>query len=252
MEDPIIQTNEDQLGMETGNIDQNKSEESSNTLASDNKPGDNIQSPDNNQEQANSEPTQEQTIRTENGSGEDPSGSYTTPAASDSNNLKRDSTGKKDRSADEQNETLTTKEDDLQAPNQSAEDNFTDESQQAKPSVLTSTGTTYVIKENKVPSISDTDSLGETQSISNFGETSKSTTELDAKSQRSGGDSDKSEEKKEDNQKQSANKLSVADFNKIANLGKGSYAEVALVKKITTGKNYALKTIDKNFMKKVT
>ena len=46
-------------------------------------------------------------------------------------------------------------------------------------------------------------------------------------------------------------KISIEDFNKIALLGRGSYGEVWLVKKIDTGKSYALKAIDKNFMKKV-
>jgi len=47
-------------------------------------------------------------------------------------------------------------------------------------------------------------------------------------------------------------KISVTDFQKITLLGKGSYGEVSLVKKIPNGtKLYALKTIDKYFMKKV-
>ena len=47
-------------------------------------------------------------------------------------------------------------------------------------------------------------------------------------------------------------KISVTDFQKITQLGKGSYGEVSLVKKIPNGtKLYALKTIDKYFMKKV-
>lgn len=50
------------------------------------------------------------------------------------------------------------------------------------------------------------------------------------------------------NQKQ---KISINDFTKVTGLGKGSYAEVFLVKKNANGKLYALKALDKNFMLKV-
>lgn len=46
-------------------------------------------------------------------------------------------------------------------------------------------------------------------------------------------------------------RLSLEDFHKITSVGKGSYGEVFLVKKISNNKLYALKAIDKNFMKKV-
>ncbi len=46
-------------------------------------------------------------------------------------------------------------------------------------------------------------------------------------------------------------KLTLDDFHKITTLGKGSYGEVFLVKKTSNNKSYALKAIDKNFMKKV-
>jgi 3-phosphoinositide dependent protein kinase-1 len=45
-------------------------------------------------------------------------------------------------------------------------------------------------------------------------------------------------------------RLTMDDFQKITSLGRGSYGEVFLVKKIANGKLYALKSIDKNFMKK--
>jgi len=45
-------------------------------------------------------------------------------------------------------------------------------------------------------------------------------------------------------------KLTLDDFQKITSLGRGSYGEVFLVKKIANNKLYALKSIDKNFMKK--
>jgi len=46
-------------------------------------------------------------------------------------------------------------------------------------------------------------------------------------------------------------KLTMEDFHKITSIGRGSYGEVFLVKKISNNKLYALKAIDKNFMKKV-
>jgi hypothetical protein len=46
-------------------------------------------------------------------------------------------------------------------------------------------------------------------------------------------------------------KLSMGDFVKLRTLGKGSYAEVALVQKLSDNQQYALKSIDKNFMVKV-
>ena len=46
-------------------------------------------------------------------------------------------------------------------------------------------------------------------------------------------------------------RLSVADFQKLNSLGKGAYAEVALVKRISNGKLFALKVVDLNFMRKV-
>ena len=50
------------------------------------------------------------------------------------------------------------------------------------------------------------------------------------------------------NQKQ---KININDFTKVTGLGKGSYAEVFLVKKNANNKLYALKALDKNFMLKV-
>ena len=46
-------------------------------------------------------------------------------------------------------------------------------------------------------------------------------------------------------------KLSLLDFHKVTVIGRGSYGEVSLVKKLSSNKVYALKAIDKYFMKKV-
>ena len=46
-------------------------------------------------------------------------------------------------------------------------------------------------------------------------------------------------------------KISLADFQKVAVIGRGSYGEVSLVKKISNNKLFGLKAIDKYFMKKV-
>jgi len=56
----------------------------------------------------------------------------------------------------------------------------------------------------------------------------------------------------EENQKQesSKSKISLSDFQIIGPIGKGAYGEVALVKKITNAKQFALKIIDKNFLRK--
>ena len=48
----------------------------------------------------------------------------------------------------------------------------------------------------------------------------------------------------------SKSRVSMEDFQKITSVGRGSYGEVFLVKKISNNKLYALKAIDKNFMKK--
>jgi len=48
----------------------------------------------------------------------------------------------------------------------------------------------------------------------------------------------------------SKSRVSMEDFQKITSVGRGSYGEVFLVKKISNNKLYALKSIDKNFMKK--
>ena len=50
---------------------------------------------------------------------------------------------------------------------------------------------------------------------------------------------------------ESKSKTSLDDFQIIAPLGKGSYGEVVLVKKKSNGKQYALKVIDKHFLRKV-
>ncbi len=62
---------------------------------------------------------------------------------------------------------------------------------------------------------------------------------------------EKKEETKATEKKEAEKKISLEDFLKIASLGRGSYAEVYLVKKLSNEKNYALKAIDKNFMKRV-
>jgi len=56
----------------------------------------------------------------------------------------------------------------------------------------------------------------------------------------------------EENQKQESSKpkISLSDFQIIGPIGKGAYGEVALVKKITNAKQFALKIIDKNFLRK--
>ena len=41
------------------------------------------------------------------------------------------------------------------------------------------------------------------------------------------------------------------DFDINGSLGRGAYAEVVLVKKKSNGRDYALKIVDKKFMKKV-
>lgn len=46
-------------------------------------------------------------------------------------------------------------------------------------------------------------------------------------------------------------KITLADFQTVTLIGRGSYGEVSLVKKISNNKVYALKAIDKYFMKKV-
>lgn len=50
---------------------------------------------------------------------------------------------------------------------------------------------------------------------------------------------------------QQSKKLCLDDFDYIRNLGKGSFGEVVLVKKKSDEKLYAMKAIDKNFLKKV-
>jgi hypothetical protein len=56
------------------------------------------------------------------------------------------------------------------------------------------------------------------------------------------------EEKKEDKDKK---KLSIEDFEISFTLGKGSYAKVVLAKNKKSQKLYALKIIDKKFLKRV-
>jgi serine/threonine protein kinase len=45
-------------------------------------------------------------------------------------------------------------------------------------------------------------------------------------------------------------KMTITDFKVIRNLGKGAYAKVISVKNIHTGKNYAIKVIDKTFIER--
>lgn len=45
--------------------------------------------------------------------------------------------------------------------------------------------------------------------------------------------------------------MSIKDFTLIRTLGQGAYAEVVLAKKHSDGKRYAIKIMDKNYMKKV-
>lgn len=48
-----------------------------------------------------------------------------------------------------------------------------------------------------------------------------------------------------------ANNLKIEDFNQISVLGRGSYANVVLVKKIDNDENiYAMKILKKNFIEK--
>jgi 3-phosphoinositide dependent protein kinase-1 len=110
-------------------------------------------------------------------------------------------------------------------------------------------------KKSKMHSLSDAELSatpdffgGQSGTISPNTEEEKSTTD----NMSSDFDTNKSDDKKSPSKdrQHSQSKMSVVDFNKIQSLGKGSYAEVTLVKRITTGKLYALKAIDKAFMEK--
>lgn len=48
-----------------------------------------------------------------------------------------------------------------------------------------------------------------------------------------------------------SSKVTIADFEILGPLGKGSYGEVSMVKRIDTDNFYALKAIDKHFLFKV-
>jgi len=251
MEDPIIQANTDKLAQEQSSNPQEKSPDLDIALASSKANDGQLQNEDRSQKETETVQNSDQPKRNETNCEDNIPLDMSNQSTSDNSLYKNNTVESKNVTKNDQINKLPVKEETSNTQFFVANNIPEEETQSTKEIAWDIANPNSQQKDDQNSALSDSDSLGEGQSITKEGDTSTPNTDIETKSHRSGEDSDRSEERKDDTQKQGLSKLSVADFNKIRNLGKGSYAEVALVRKITTGKQYALKTIDEKFMKKV-
>ncbi len=251
MEDPIAKHDVDESNPGLSSNLPEKSQGSDDASTSNKGVEEHLQSENFNQKETESVQNFEQTKREENNSEENAPLDISTQGTSENNFANNNNGDIKDQGQIDLNNKLPSKDpsedSQLTTPKENPEKGNAElEAINSEPINAVKT-----LKVEKIASMSDSDSQGEGPSASKEADTSKSNNEYETRSYKSGGESDRSEEKKDDIRKLALSKLSFADFNKVSSLGKGSYAEVSHVKKITTGESYAMKTIDQNFMKKV-